>query len=154
VKIMLVNGSDVHMLLVLFNAATGYLVESDVHRQINSTGTAIMREKLTAEYLPWLESHDYLSCQEPPDDDETAEPAYAITEAGRGALAELAAYLEAQAKEPPPGVATPIQVGRFKSDNYYCPELRRTSHRPGAFKAFDLPSVINGKVHERKAYNA
>lgn len=35
-----------------------------------------------------------------------------------------------------------VPEGLFKRETYKCPELGRTCHRPGAYDAFDLPSII------------
>jgi hypothetical protein len=40
------------------------------------------------------------------------------------------------------------------SGNYEAPELRRTCLRPGAYDAFELPSLITGQRHYRKEIRA
>jgi len=41
-------------------------------------------------------------------------------------------------KTPPP------QLDVFRRPAYSCPELGRTSNRPGAYDAYDLPSIYGG----------
>lgn len=40
------------------------------------------------------------------------------------------------------------------TDNYEAPELRRTCLRPGAYDAFELPSLIAGHRHYRREIRA
>lgn len=35
----------------------------------------------------------------------------------------------------------------FMSGTYTCPELGRTCHRPGAYDAFELPSLMGSRLH-------
>jgi hypothetical protein len=40
------------------------------------------------------------------------------------------------------------------TDAYQAPELRRTCQRPGAYDAFELPSLMGGQLHYRREIQA
>lgn len=64
-----------------------------------------------------------------------AQRGYVITEDGRRALRGPAPVGEFPAARQAPATG----------DSYTCPELGRTCHRPGAYDAFGLPSLMQGR---------
>lgn len=100
-----------------------------------------------------LEKAGFAYCEEHPVENGKDQEVYFITSKGVQALRSIANPKPqvAQIPRPPIVKANLVHTGG-RRDDYYTPELGRTAHRPGAYDAYDKPSLINGKRYYRGEY--
>lgn len=151
---MLANGGIEFQMLQVLALSDGQLNIKEVFSRLDNISTDI--DTLEMVHMTALEVAGFIEVEDC-EPDSYKPPKMAVTDEGRTALQTAQTIIASRVAPTPseaPGVATATTVGRFKEGNYYCPELGRNCQRPGAFRAFDLPSVINGKIHHRKAPDA